>query len=673
EQLLVDGASEATDLAIELLSIIGSPGTAMAMCEGIISIGTRQPALLNPRMADPLLNLLGGDNQTLSSRAASALSFFRDGEVAERLGALAADSRQTIARRLAAIDALAANTDRRAVVSEFIKLATTGEPMVVARALDALRGASRVDYGNDVAAWQTWWAKQQAQSNEEWLLDRLELSAQRSAALRGEIIALRHEANLRNDLLTRRMNELLRENYRLTTQQAQRDALLQKWLSDEMDVFRLSALTLVREQITEGTKPAPPVREAVNACFSHPTPAVRIAALEIVGFLKDPQDATTVLTLLNVENDPDVREAVLRVLGRLDNPSAIESLVAELNKTDALPGCVREAARALGTLCAAGQTPAETIATAIEPLRTRFAAASPDDVRLKEALLGAMAGIGHPDFLPNFAENLSSDSPELVLAAIHGLIVVKDQSSLDRVRSHLMHEDSRVRQRAAEAVGALGSEPAHLEALVDRLSPNIEPNAGVRDAAWIGFRKILDQHPAAVRLQWVDRLEHLPDRRLALLEQLIGTWSASNPAPPELPRARDKIATFLIGQQRYTAAIPHLQDLRKSYLAAGDPLARHAGIILLQAYLQAGRHERVPELIDELADGADSSTRTAIRDVVLPYLEATIINDDSVAAPLIERLISLESLGPEWPTQLEQIQSQIRVPDTEIPSEESEP
>ena len=53
------------------------------------------------------------------------------------------------------------------------------------------------------------------------------------------------------------------------------------------------------------------------------------------------------------------------------------------------------------------------------------------------------------------------------------------------------------RMYAAEALGKLGSQPAHLAALRARLDPKIEPVAAVQNRAWESYRQNFLKLPAA--------------------------------------------------------------------------------------------------------------------------------------------------------------------------------
>lgn len=643
------------DAAVELLANEAGQEAATAMCRAVATIGRRQPELLDNRLVDPLLSLLGNASDEVSAVAATALAVFRDGGVAERLGVLAGDEQRPVPERYAAIGALALNNDRRVAVKELIQLTTSSNPSIVRRALDALRPASRVDHGDDVKAWDVWWRQKLSLDDAEWLRDRLDLALERNSTLRSDNMRLRRDARQGSMIVAQRTAELLRRIYQLTTQQAQRDESLLQWLDDPMAVYRLSALGLVREQINDGVRPAPSIREAVKECLSASSPEVRAAAVEIVGVLTDPNDAAVLLDLLPNEADLRVRETMLRVLGRLGNAQAIDALIAELKEPSADLNCVREAARSLGTLHAQGQIAHTTIAPATGPLLQRFEDAPKNNLRLREALLGAMAEIGDPQFTPAFVANLSSGAVELLLPAIRGIQIVVGHERIDRLLALLTHNDPRVRQLAADAVGVLGSDAAHLGALIARVNPDAEPNAGVREAAWIGFRALLHRQSAVVSYRWADRLDNLRDRQISLLEELIAAWAASATPPPELSMARERLWPILEETGKHIDAIRHLQQLRKD-LPLDSPRSVELASELVRVSLVSGRFDRTADIIKDVATSTDTIMDTAIINTLARFIDAAVTRGAvATLAPLFAQLESLPPalLGAQWPAQLD--------------------
>jgi len=664
----------ARDLAVEILGGNGDPLPRIAVCEAIAAVGGRRPELLSAELVGPLMGLLGSADAAVRAKAATALSVFRDGGVAEHLGRLAADPQAPLAKRLAAVEALAFNLDQRQVVAALVDLLATDNDRLRAAVIDALRPAARDDYGADLAAWRQWWAGRSSLDEAGWLRDRVGLLRDRDRAAREAFEQSRAETERRCAVLSTRLIEQLRNVHRLTPE-PQREELLIGWLSDPLLEFRQAAVGAVAARISDGHRPGDAVRAALRERFADPAPNLRRAVFDVVAALTDPADADAVLARLKEERDPAVREVVLRTLGRLGNPAAIPVLVGELNDPSASEGCWVEAANSLGMLAMREKVPAEVAAPVIEPLKQRFAAAPPQSVRLRAALLGAMASIGSPQFAPEFTANIEAAEPELLLTALQGVRTLGDATRIDRILALLGSDDARVRRAAAEAVGALGSEPAHLEALVNRLASGTEPNPRVRQAAWAGFQAILARKPAQPRLQWAERLADFPDLEEAYLTALVRDLGASQPPAPEINIARWRLARLYDASGRFAESFPMLRDLWQNLPPDGNPSRQEVGLALLRAGLELRRYERVGEILSPLTEGAEAARKAEIGRMLLEHAQArAAAGEANDLAPLFEAIGKLppETLDAGLRQKLEEARS-APPPQPEAPQPGTEP
>ena len=611
----------ATDLAIEILQGNGDPLPRIAVCEAIATVGGSRADDLDCRLVTPLLDLLDAEDQTLRSRAVAALAAFRDGGVAGRLGELAADEQATLSQRLAAVDALAPNVDQSLVIEALVGLLEAQNAELRTRVLAALRPASRVDYGTDVKAWQQWWQTKDALDPAAWLRDRIDLLREKHRALQLDLEAVTAESARRCSVLSGRLAEQLQNVYRLTPP-PQKEDLLIKWLADPLLEFRRAAVSAIAVNISDGNLPGEAVRTALRERFADPSADLRRSVLDVIAALTDPADVDPVLSLLETEKDPAVLEVVLRTLGRLQNPSAIPALIAVLSDPDAPEGCWAEAATSLGLLGMRGKVSPEIISPATEPLLQRFAAAPPESLRLRAAVLGAMANIGAAEFANEFLANLEATEPELLLTALQGVCAAGDAGCIDRVLALMGNDDPRVRRAAAETIGALGSEPAHVEVLLNRLNPAIEPSERVRQTAWASFRRILSGKPPAEYLQWADRLEGFPELEEAYLAELIGNLADRQPPPAELNVARARAAELYDANGRFAESLPLWRELWQRPPAAGGPPQSHVGLRLLRACLETNRLDNLAPLLKALTATAEPAQRAEVADMVLGHLQA---------------------------------------------------
>lgn len=646
-ELVRDDLPERLNLIAELLSQPHDTGTPGVLAYAIADVGAQDRSRLDEGMIEPLLQLLASDNADLRKQASGALAIFPVADVAPRLSALANDSSRPIVQRHEAIDTLSIKVTKREVVGELIKLLRSDTPSVIQRALQALKDASREDYGSDIDGWDAWWQRKLNLSEAEWLRDRLDLVERRSRKLRDEIRQLNDDRTREARIRFQLSGDFMAKVFQLT-QDSKREALTIEWLAHSVPDVRIHTLDMIRKQITEGNIPSEAVHAAVSQCLSHPNAKVRTTALEVVGTMKNPNDASLVLSLLNGETDQQLRATILRTLGRLENPVAIDALIAELNHPNAIRECVLEAARAIGVVGARGRVDTAVITPAIEPLRRHFTSAQTDDIPFKETFLLAMANIGAPETTTEFVTHLASESTELVLAAIRGIIVSQSAANIDRVADRLAHPDPRVRQLAVDAVGELGEKPEHLRALMSRLNPDEEPNESIRSAAFQSFRKALNRQPSAEKLDWVEKLTGQSDHQVTILNDYLTEWGTNGAGPELVNKARTLLKDILLAANRQSEAADVLQKMYDASLANERNGLFEIGIELLQLRLDLKQYEKSAELLISLAPQTDDSQKEQIRALLQKH--ASNVVDNKAKTSFTTQLSALppDLLGSNW-------------------------
>ena len=668
EDLLRTRRPEATDIAVELLGAGSDPSTRMVVCDAITNVGAADSALLaghHGRLVEPLLQLLGDRAEGVSARAAKALAAFADAGVTRRLAELAGNAEAPLAQRVAAVDALALNVYDREAVRRLVALLGKENGEFRARVLKALADGSQQDLGPEVVRWQAWWEHEEAAlSDAEWVLRRLRLFFGRLQEAQRQLQQVREDYERRCGALAERLTDVLRENYRLRQQSAQKEETLIRWLKDPQPEAQLAAMTIVSEEIQDGNPPSETVVDALLGELGNRSPAVRRAVLGIIGALGSPEKAAAVLSLLEKEKESAVRQTALRVLGQLRNPDAIAILIGEISNPSSPVGCVAESAGSLAVLGAKGRVAPEVIAPVIPVLVERFDAAPATDLRVRESLLRAMAGIGAPEFAETLSDVLDSEQAQLLLPAIQGLIGIGNAAgSMDRLLTLTGHAEPRVRAAAVEAVGVLGGEPAHIEVLTGRLSPSAETSDTVRNAAWAACRRILRDRKPNVRLQWADRLRETPERQVACYEELIKDLAAENPAPPELNEARRRLGALHMQRGDPAAALPIWQQLYSAMKATADPEAPQMEITVLSAALSAGLPRAIAESLEELSS-ADRSIKARAVEVVTEHLQGQIAaNPPPVLAAMVDAMLSssLDGYGEPFRSYLENVKRQLTV------------
>ena len=618
EELLMTGWPAATDLVVTLLGTADEPSTKAILCQAIANVGRRHPERLDQRLVDPLAAMLGSPSEVVARRAGEALATFPGKSVIRLLSSLAADPEVALAARLAALDALAPNANRREAVAELVGLLDTQEPELVRRVVAALADVSGADYGTHAEAWKGWWQKRAALSEAQWLDEQLTRRAQQLRRLQQEHAVFKDQAEQRQSRLAARLAQALSGLYRLTPK-PEKDALLEGWLLDETAECRRVAVSLVAEQISEGNLPSEALRGALRRRYGDESAEVRRLAVEVIGALNDPTDAEAILARLAAEQDARVRVTILRVLGKLRNPDAIEPLLAELAGQDVPDSCAAAAADALGMLAARGRVDEELMNRLVGPLKSRFARTGDESRVVRVGILGAMAAIGSVEFREQFESNLSADDPELLLRAIQGVATIGNGEQVDRLCNLTTHTDARVRQRAVAALGTLGTEE-QLSTIIARLSPSVETVEGPRRTAWQSFKQICSRLSLGEQVAAADRLADHPQLVGEYLKEIHGRFVQTNPPPPELPAVREKLAHLYTSLGRNQEALPYWRQLHALALQAGSDRVHEFGLALLRCSLACGKTDQILGIVQSLAVTGERDRQWATS-AVIAYLD----------------------------------------------------
>jgi HEAT repeat protein len=675
QEALNNPNGQAPNLVVELLSAPSTPEVQRAVSESIGNLGFALGERLDARYIPSLLDLLGSPHGELRSESARALAVYPGPQVPSRLVEIAGDPEIPVPKRLAAIEALGPDMYRRDVMEKLIGLLDAGHPEIVAKVFATLEPASRKTIGPDAQAWRAWWAEMSRLGEEAWLADRVATFRERERAMQGELETDRETFKRHLAELTGKLRDLQRDLFRATPQD-QRDTRLVEWLNDPQEEIKLTALAILKARITdEGKRPEGDVASALLELLKSRLSAVRKEVLAILQNLPDPSIVPAILAQLEQEQDPGIREAIFKALGRLNAAEAFPVLIREIAANEARPECIREAALALGRI-AKNPAVADRLHGVVEPLLARYRSAAPTDVSLRAGLLFAMAGVGDPQFAPMFQEAVESDDAALLRPAIAGLLAVQDATRMPRLRRHVSHADPLVRLAAIEAIGQLGKEDADLESILPRLNPRTESSEIAREAAWRSFLLLLQNRPPRVRIQAADLLRDVPDREAGYLIALAEDLAVANADPSDLETLWDRIGALLVTQGKFSEAVPYLRKLFSARAMRRDPTAADLGLRLLDALLRTTSFANAPDLIEQLAGMAseDEYMKTRIIETVAQCLNSPeMVADPTRTYEVVNelRVVPRDRLGPEWNRLLDRVATRLNhgsAPKQAIPS-----
>lgn len=654
--------NQAKTMIAELLAGADAPEIQRALCGVLADRARREPERLDPDLVAPLMDLLGVEAEDLRSLAAGVLADFPGSEVPERLGALAATEDAPLAKRIAAIDALAPNTHRREVVGQLIRLLDATSPEIIARVVTALESTTSQSFEADLDRWRRWWTQKSRLSEGTWLAEQLRVYRDRSRRLAIELAEHRAESKRQGLAVTARIASFQRELFR-TVPTEQQDVKLKEWIRDPLPVVKRTALTIIRARIAdEGKRPEGAVLAALLDVFRQEAPLLRREVLEIIQNLDDSRVIEAILAQLVVEDDRVTRHAIFKAFGKLARPEALVALVREIASLDSFPECVREAAIALGTIAskASGEQDFKSAAVVI---KERYRVAPAEDLAMRAALLSAMAGMANGAFSPELLDAMESNDPEIIQPAIRGLVALGELSKRPRLRTLMAHSDPTVRLAATTAVGQIGREDADVERLLIRLDPTVETNEPTRDAAWSGFKHVMSSRSIADRIKAAQRLRELPDFEIKFLTELADSMPVTNGDAAQRAVVLDRLATALLAQRRYTEAVPHLRALCDLPTEADSPDARATALRLLDATLRTPVPRGTAELIGRLVSTAPSrQDRNELITQVATYLDSDESHADAerMRALLADlRSVSTDLLGATWAHVLERAEKRL--------------
>jgi len=601
--LLTRSYPQATALLKAFLSDSSNRPAQVAVAEAIAHSGRTRPAFVQP-----LLAMLTGKEPSVRAAAANALARFREPAVLDELIRLAGDVSADRNTRLVVIGALQRVLNKRAV-DALVGLLDDADGVIRDAACDALANLTNIRaFGRDPGRWRSWWAQNKDKPRSDWLADLAESLARANLQL--------EKANAE---LRRRLAETMRSVYAAAAG-AGRDTLLVEMLKDPVGEVRLAGARLVQERLasTAGAVELPEaLRAAVRAGVEDPDPAVRRVAATLLVGVRDPQAVKTLSARLAQESDPQVRRAIYQALGRVGDVGVWEELVAGVLQKD--PSVAAAAAAALASVVERNSLTEAHRDAAVQALRRRYqGAAGKSTPELREALVGAMGALKDKRLLALMTGALKDPAATVRLSAIKGLQHLGLADSAAAVAPLAGDPEAGVRLAAIAAVGALGG-AEHIDAILARTEPGVEPDAAVRKQAWSVVMTLLAKADASRFPALAESLSKRPDTGGHLVD-LLRLWTEKIPTnkPEEWIPVRLRLGEALLAQARPAEAAGELAAVHAAMVAAKDPQAGDVWLKWVGALLQAND----PAVAARIAEAPDPGQFRAAVELLQKRLEA---------------------------------------------------
>lgn len=437
------------------------------------------------------------------------------------------------------------------------------------------------------------------------------------------------------------LKKLMEEVYEETGDEAKRVSRLREWLRSELGLERSKALEILHDDLRrKGAKPTSEILEVVRSMTGDVDELVRqklVIVLRDVGLL---EDVPLIREMLQREQSPIVREEVFKALGKLADPDSINVCIQGLR--DPFENVAASAADALGRLCEKGKGKVadklDMVVSAIlervkHPIRT---------TQFRIDLLEAMADIADSLFSSVLVENAQAvdADPAIRQAAIRGLGRIQDRTNLGVITSKLLGDsNAAVREVAAEAVGELGDQPAHIEVLQSRLNPRMENAVAVQNRAWEAYQKVfLRLKPAdqeAALASWDGNDTKDLARRIDLLIGLETQLNAGNSDPRRLVLVRDQLGDAqLLANQPEEAVAAWSRALLA--MPADDTEERtRIGAKMTEACLKSSIPDAALGLV---AKTRFEDLRQVIAERFLAYARELAVSDPAATLSLLDKL-----------------------------------
>jgi HEAT repeat protein len=508
-RLLARRTPQGQQIIIAALVDVNNPSAQLAAARALAANPDSDPALITPLFA------LFGPNRPLCDAAAQALTVYKaHPTVLNRLIELARNPQQPETVRLATVKALGSFPEKRAAEVLITLLVEGTEPVAVRQtAGDALVEMTGLRMnGREVRQWQQWWADHAAQPETEW---RAELLQSRS---------LRYDqAQLRHAQLTQELQALLSEQYRAAPDPSRLDILLRYIRSSEPEVRVVGARMIHEDFNARDRIVAPAARAAIREMIGDSSPAVRMEVAQVLRAMNDPEALDPLLAQLAQEPEGDVRAALARALAPIQDLRAAPILIVLLqDESTRAAEAAALALRDLGPLLKEHQP--QLAAQAARELRA-LVERQPAGVRanaLREAAVEAMVPLREPTLFSTFVSLLRPNEPVAIRRhAVRGLGELRDPRLADTIVRVLddPREDASVRLAAVDALGRI-STFEQAGALYRRLDPQNEPSEAVRERAWLILESLFPHADEAQLAEWADRFQAQPQRRLTILRAL---------------------------------------------------------------------------------------------------------------------------------------------------------
>jgi HEAT repeat protein len=521
-----------------------------AVARGIADDPNPDPAFI------PQLAAMIGPSRSLSEAAAIALvNYTGNTDASDALRNAGHNAALPEPVQLAVIRAMGGAIDKSIadyLVTVVVNRPGTPQATAAATALEEMTGQTGA--GLDRQHWQQWWNANQHKPIENFQSDLL------SGRARGHNQTRQRYQQLAEDVRT-----LLSDQFGRIPDARKVDELT-GYLTSRDPALRAGGAQIVTDYYAGAGRPVPtPVRERLRLMVTDSDENVRRGVISAIFNINDHDAAPALIAAQSQEKVPEIRELIIRSLGRMGDPLAVPNLLTVLEH-----GNLHDAELAAQALAELGPTlrsdPALSRQTTDALTRVLNATAgNPEATSLRAACAAALGALRDPQSEGLLLRLLRPAEPfQVHKAAITALGELHDPNTAEVIAHALESTDKEVRLAAANALKGIAS-----FALADQLYSMLDPHTGeldpqVRDAVWEDLKQLLHTGTSQQLISWPDKFKNDPPRRLEALYALCEALTKEG-KKEQLAFQQQTVAETLMQLQP-----PHPDEAIKNLQAAID-------------------------------------------------------------------------------------------------------
>ncbi|MHC4373377.1 MAG: HEAT repeat domain-containing protein [Planctomycetota bacterium] len=650
--LLVQNDEQGRGALLSALRSEENPQARKAVCQALIkSRGLSQTIDSLEVFQEPLLAILQSESAEEAELAAEAMLLYDYADVAAPLDQILQNEERGSRVRMNAIYALRLRTEPTAL-RRLITLLDDPDTEVAKAAETALQEAFGIPVGANREVWTG-------------ILDDLQLKSpddiRRERLLRQEMKLRQVQAE--RDRWQKLYLSALDKQYEVLDETSRKETILDMIESD-LDPVRIWAL----DKASKYPVVDEVLREKLLSLLSDGSRDVRLQAAKALMNMSAINPAAALLERLQIEEDAEVRLAMLEALGEacffafspgsdVELPKDIKLQTLEIAsgylQSESEDECIK-GAEVLRKILELNNLTKDSMQSYLGLLDERYRKSLYQDEGVRAKLLAILAhlcgqgGAKEPAralFEPLFLDAVDvEDDPALRLAAVQGISYVDSVEALQIFKQkNLMQDQSlAVQQVVIDVAGQTGDEK-DLEWLLVLLDGN-----GHSERAWLAIKSICQRQEVGFLLDWLPELENISATKGEYVREILDVAeqkAAGENDQDMLKRVREQTIAWLSERKVWEQGAAYLSGI--GYSISENLYSDRTDFEAFIIYLYGGAVENAAEYVENCLSESDIKQGSPVPQAITVYFEEKAIGDASEV--FLERILSIPQEGrPDW-------------------------